>query len=260
MRILVTNDDGIYAPGLAALAEAVSVFGEIQIVAPLAEQSGVSHSITYLTPLLARVIEKDGRIYGHAVAGSPADCVKLAVLELCPQRPDLVVSGINAGSNSGIDVLYSGTVAAAIEGAFFGIPAIAVSLTTEAAPDYPKAIRLVRDLVGQILAEKPRPGSLWNVNLPDSRPGWPLGVRVVPVSLARDRDVMIRRVDPRGRTYYWPDVEDSVSTPHHPDSDVEALAEGYATITPLQFDLTDREMLSRLATREWKLGDASRVP
>lgn len=253
MRILVTNDDGIYAPGLAALAEAVSVFGETRIVAPLAEQSGVSHSITYLTPLLARVIEKDGRVFGHAVAGSPADCVKLAVLELCSERPDLVVSGINSGSNSGIDVLYSGTVAAAIEGAFFGIPAIAVSLTTDAAPDYPKATRLARALIGQILDRKPRPGSLWNVNLPDSRPGWPVGVRTVPISLARDRDVMIRRVDPRGRTYYWPDVDDTAETPHHPDTDVEALAEGYATITPLQFDLTDREMLRTLADKTWKL-------
>ena len=253
MRVLVTNDDGIYAPGLAALAEAVSVFGETRVVAPLAEQSGVSHSIPYLTPLLARVIEKDGRVFGHAVAGSPADCVKLAVLELCDERPDLVVSGINSGSNSGIDVLYSGTVAAAIEGAFFGIPAIAVSLTTDAAPDYPKAIRLVRALIGQILDLKPRPGSLWNINLPDSRPGWPVGVRTVPVSLARDRDVMIRRVDPRGRTYYWPDVDNSVATSHHPDTDVEALAEGYATITPLQFDLTDRDTLRTLEGKTWKL-------
>lgn len=252
MRILVTNDDGIYAPGLAALAEAVSVFGETLIVAPLAEQSGVSHSITYLTPLLARVIERDGRVYGHAVAGSPADCVKLAVLELCPERPDLVVSGINSGSNSGIDVLYSGTVAAAIEGAFFGIPAIAVSLTTDSPPDYPKAVRLVGELIGQILELQPRPGSLWNVNLPDSRAGWPVGVRVVPISLARDRDVMIRRIDPRGRTYYWPDVDDSVRTPHHPDSDVEALAAGFATITPLQFDLTDRDMLAGLQARNWR--------
>lgn len=255
MRVLVTNDDGIYAPGLAALAEAVSVFGETRVVAPLAEQSGVSHSITYLTPLLARVIENDGRVFGHAVAGSPADCVKLAVLELCDVRPDLVVSGINSGSNSGIDVLYSGTVAAAIEGAFFGIPAIAVSLTTDAAPDYPKAIRLVRALIGQILALKPRPGSLWNINLPDSRPGWPVGVRTVPVSLARDRDVMIRRVDPRGRTYYWPDVDNSVATPHHPDTDVEALAEGYATITPLQFDLTDRDTLRTLEGKSWKIAE-----
>ena len=253
MRILVTNDDGIYAPGLAALADAVAPLGEVQVVAPLAEQSGVSHSITYLTPLLARKVDREGKFFGHAVAGSPADCVKLAVLELCDVRPDLVVSGINSGSNSGIDVLYSGTVAAAIEGAFFGIPSIAVSLTCDAPPDFPRATRLALGLIAQILALHPQPGSLWNVNLPDSRPGWPVGVKLLPISLARDRDVMIRRVDPRGRTYYWPDVDERGASTHHSDTDVEALTAGFATITPMQFDLTHRARLAELASYPWTL-------
>ena len=129
MQILLTNDDGIYAPGLAALERQLHSLGDVTVAAPLTEQSGVGHSITYLTPLMAReVFDDQGRRRGWAVEGSPADCVKLAIAELCPSRPDLVVSGINSGQNAGINVLYSGTVAAAIEGAFFGITSIAVSL------------------------------------------------------------------------------------------------------------------------------------
>ena len=129
MQILLTNDDGIHAPGLAAMERQLRRLGDVTVAAPLTEQSGVGHAITYLTPLMARkVFDEHEAQRGWAVEGSPADCVKLAVSELCPQRPDLVVSGINSGLNAGINVLYSGTVAAAIEGAFFGITSVAVSL------------------------------------------------------------------------------------------------------------------------------------
>src|SRR5579872_4864820 len=129
MRILLTNDDGIYAPGLEALHDELLRLGAVDVVAPSVEQSGVGHSITYLEPLLAHDVFRHGRLFGKAVRGSPADCVKIAMLQFCNTAPDLVVSGINAGSNTGINVLYSGTVAGAIEGAFFGIRSIAVSLT-----------------------------------------------------------------------------------------------------------------------------------
>ena len=251
MRILVTNDDGIHAPGLEALARELRSLGEVRIVAPLSEQSGVAHSITYLTPLMAREIVKDHRHFGHAVAGSPADCVKLAVLELCPERPDLIVSGINAGSNSGIDVLYSGTVAAAIEGAFFGITSVAVSLVADSNPDYDTAARWGAQVIRELLDKGIPEGSLWNVNVPDSRPGWPLGVRVVPISVERGRDVMIPRVDPRGRTYYWAATDDTWKPPHAADSDVEGLAEGYVTVTPLQFNLTHRPLLHAWREHRW---------
>jgi 5'-nucleotidase len=173
------------------------------------------------------------------------------VLELCPERPDLIVSGINAGSNSGIDVLYSGTVAAAIEGAFFGITSVAVSLVADSNPDYDTAARWGAKVIRELLDKGIPEGSLWNVNVPDSRPGWPLGVRVVPISVERGRDVMIPRVDPRGRTYYWAATDDTWKPPHAADSDVEGLAEGYVTVTPLQFNLTHRPLLHAWREHRW---------
>ena len=145
MRILLTNDDGVYAPGLRALRTALRTLGEVTVVAPVGEQSAVGHSITLLTPLVVQeVLDEEQRPMGWAVEGRPADCVKLALLELLPQRPDVIVSGLNAGSNAGINVLYSGTVAAAIEGAFFHCVSIAVSLEyTKPRPiDFPRAAGL----------------------------------------------------------------------------------------------------------------------
>src|ERR687884_721812 len=167
VRILLTNDDGVYAPGLRALRKELQKLGEVTVVAPAAEQSAVGHSITLLTPLLVQeVLDEDDRPMGWAVEGRPADCVKLALLELLPQPPDLVVSGLNAGSNAGINVLYSGTVAAAIEAAFFNRVSVAVSLEyTKPKPlDFPRAAELARQVIEQILAARPPAGSLFNVN------------------------------------------------------------------------------------------------
>ena len=162
MRILLTNDDGIYAPGLAAMQRELRRLGEVCVVAPATEQSGVGHSITYLTPLIVKDIfrdelDSDGQRqrWGWAVQGSPADCVKIGVSEFCPQ-PDLVVSGINNGLNAGINVLYSGTVAAAIEGAFFGITSIAVSLQFTERPPFDHAARVATSIIEQILEKKDR--------------------------------------------------------------------------------------------------------
>lgn len=253
MRILLTNDDGIYAPGLEALARELARLGPVQVVAPVIEQSGVSHSITYLEPLIVQDIYRNGCPFGRAVGGSPADCVKLAVLELCPEPPELVVSGINAGANSGINVLYSGTVAGAIEGAFFGITSVAVSLAESEGPDYTRAAVFAVDLIEQLLAIGVAPGTLWNINIPELRPGWPVGVKTLPMGLERYGEAMQRRTDPRGRTYYWmmndPDARHSVE----PGTDVEGLAEGYITLTPLQFNLTDRRRLDEIAGCQWTL-------
>ncbi|MFO1021792.1 MAG: 5'/3'-nucleotidase SurE, partial [Planctomycetales bacterium] len=160
MQILLTNDDGIYAPGLAALYEELRRLGNVQVVAPAFNQSGVAHSITHLRPLLVNKALKNNEFFGWEVEGSPADCVKLAILELCDPEPDVIVSGINGGANAGINVLYSGTVAAAIEGAFYGVTSIAVSLTMNAAPDFSKAARLAVDLIPQILEQDQRSGAL----------------------------------------------------------------------------------------------------
>ena len=156
MRILLTNDDGVFAPGLAALEQQLRHLGEVIVIAPATEQSGVSHSITYLTPLVSKSIHRDGRHWAWAVEGSPADCVKLAIAELFRDNPvDLVVSGINSGLNAGINVLYSGTVAAAIEGAFFGVTSVAVSLEYDPDADFQSAAVIAKNIVSGI-AKHPR--------------------------------------------------------------------------------------------------------
>src|SRR4051812_19758817 len=188
MNILLTNDDGIYAPGLRAMRHELLKLGSVVVVAPATEQSAAGHSVTLLNPLLvSEVFEDDGKTFvGWAVEGRPADCVKLALLELLPDPPDVVISGLNAGSNAGINVLYSGTVAAAIEGAFFHRTSIAVSLeyAKPKPPDFARAAGHARRVVEQILAHKPAAGSLFNVNIPDLMKGPVAGVRVVRQNVA----------------------------------------------------------------------------
>src|SRR2546430_4767624 len=168
MRILLTNDDGIYAPGLRALRTELQKLGRVTVVAPATEQSATGHSITLLVPLMVQEVrDEDGEFLGWAVEGKPADCVKLALQELLPEPPDLIVSGLNAGSNAGINVLYSGTVAAAVEGAFYRHTRIAVSLEyTQPKLDFPRAADLARRVIEQIVAHKPATGTLFNVNIP----------------------------------------------------------------------------------------------
>src|SRR5438552_5388176 len=183
MRILLTNDDGIYAPGLRALRTELMKLGRVSVVAPATEQSAAGHSITLLTPLLVQeVLDEQQKFLGWAVEGRPADCVKLALMELLPEPPDLLVSGLNAGSNSGINVLYSGTVAAAIEGAFFRQVSVACSqdYTKPTPPDFAVGASLARHVIERILAHRPPPGSLFNINLPSPERGPVRGVRAVP--------------------------------------------------------------------------------
>jgi 5'-nucleotidase len=251
MRILLTNDDGIHAPGLAAMGEALSTLGEVTIVAPAAEQSGVGLSITYLHPLMVRQEHREGRLYGHAVHGSPADCVKLGILEFCKPEPDLVVSGINSGANVGINVLYSGTVAGAIEGAFFRKTSIAISLSQGEPPYYPAAARYAVRVIERLLEMKPAAGSLWNLNLPDSRAEGPLGLKPVRMAVNRQYDRIEARTDPRGRTYYWSGLDPIRNHAIEPGTDLYELGQGYATLTPLHFDLTNHGMLPELAAIEW---------
>src|SRR5438477_9748261 len=190
MRILLTNDDGIYAPGLRALRKELLKLGDVTVVAPATEQSAAGHSVTLLNPLLVSEVFDDvngtKQFLGWAVEGRPADCVKLALLELLPESPDLAVSGLNAGANAGINVLYSGTVAAAIEGAFFRQVSVAWSqeYTKATPPDFASVAALARHVIEQILAHRPLPGSLFNVNLPSPERGPVRGVRAVPQNVA----------------------------------------------------------------------------
>jgi 5'-nucleotidase len=253
MLILLTNDDGIFAPGLAAMAVALRELGDVQVVAPATEQSGVGHAITFLTPLTAKEIFDGERSRGWAVDGSPADAVKLGIAEFCPRRPDLVVSGINSGLNAGINVLYSGTVAAAIEGAFFGITSIAVSLEWNEHADYERAARIALDVIRGLLRRTPPQGSLFNVNIPTAALRGRPELRVVPMSVARYGEAFERRTDPRGRAYYWA-TNDPPPPPSPVESDVTALAAGVVTLTPLDYDLTHRTGLDALAAGPWPIG------
>jgi 5'-nucleotidase len=255
MRILLTNDDGIYAPGLRALRPELAKLGEVVVVAPATEQSAVGHSVTLTTPLIVQeVSDEEQRPLGWAVEGRPADCVKLALRELLPQPPDLIVSGLNAGANAGINVLYSGTVAAAIEGAFFRVTSIACSLEyTRLRPlDFARGAGLARAVIEQILAHRPAPGTLFNVNIPSLERGPVRGIVVRPQNVAPYEESFDRRTDPRGRVYFWSNPEFSCPEPH-PDTDVTSLAESYITVTPLQVDLTHAALLAEMSGWKWRL-------
>jgi len=251
MRILVTNDDGILAPGILALRRALADLGEVTVVAPTTAQSAVGHGITLTDPVRVHRIGLGDGATGYSVEGRPADCIKLAILELLPERPDLVVSGINLGSNVGINVLYSGTVAAAVEGAFYGIPSLAVSLSDSDTVDFDGAARIARRLIDQLVARNLQRPVLLNVNVPDLSKGPPKGIRIVTQGLKGWREGWERRSDPRGRTYYWM-VGDQDREDEGIDSDVAALADRYVTVTPLRFDLTDAGRMSEV--RAWNLG------
>ena len=248
MRILLTNDDGILAPGLVAMHRELARMGEVTIVAPATPQSAVGHAISVSQPLFCQEIDVTETVRGFSVDGRPADCVKLAVLELMAGAPpDLVVSGINAGANVGINVLYSGTVAAAIEGAFYGVPSVAVSLAFSDRMDFRQAAHLARGVIEPILANR-RPGRvLLNLNLPDLSAGPPRGLRVCRMDIRPTEETMVRRADPRGRPYFWMAGGTAPAGDAQPDSDCAALAEGYATLTPLEFDLTDAPALADVA-------------
>ncbi len=255
MRILLTNDDGVYAPGMRAMRQELRKLGDVTVVAPAGEQSAVGHSITLLTPLITQeVVDENQLPMGWAVEGRPADCVKLALLELLKAPPDLIVSGLNAGSNAGINVLYSGTVAAAVEGSFFQCTSIAVSLVTTKPqpPNFPKAAEYARGVIEQLIRHPLSRGSLFNVNIPNLDKTPVLGIRVVPQNVAPYQEKYDRRIDPRGRLYFWSGPDFGCPEPH-PDTDETALREGYITVTPLHFNLTDAVMLAKMKAWEWKV-------
>ena len=253
MLILLTNDDGIYAPGLVAMYRELTTLGEVHVVAPETVQSATGHGITVDTPLLTSRVTVQDTFTGISVAGRPADCVKLAAAKLLPRPPDLVVSGINSGANVGINVVYSGTVAAAIEAAFLGLPAIAVSLylRREIPADYARTATLARGTIEQVLSAGLKGGRVVSVNLPPLRPGeQPTGTKVVRQCARPWADTYEERKDPRGRSYFW---NSSVFTlgDTEDDTDVAALRDGYITVTPLHFDLTHYTMLREWKDREW---------
>lgn len=244
MLILLTNDDGIRAPGIAAALRVLRRMGEVVVVAPETVQSATGHGITLHGPLRTWGVRVDEQTVGTSVEGRPADCVKLAVNALLPRRPDLVVSGINAGANVGINVIYSGTVAAAIEAAFLGLPAVAWSLLLDRElPDFDHAAELCLESLQKLMKRGIRGGEVWSVNVPAMRaPERPKGFVVARQCTRPWDDTFEKRLDPRGGAYYWNTAQFKLHE-QDDDTDVAKLREGYVTATPLQFDLTDRRLM-----------------
>jgi 5'-nucleotidase len=247
-RILCTNDDGIHALGLQTLIEVASRLGSVAVVAPDREQSATSHSLTVHRPLRATRTPEGY----HVIDGTPTDCVLIAVNQLLESTPDFVLSGVNHGPNMGEDVLYSGTVAAAMEGTILGINAIAVSYSSRTADRIPGYAPILRRIIGALMARTDFPSeTFFNINLPDIPADEMKGIRVTTLGRRVYSDSLTRREDPSGREYFW--IGGGVSSwTGRGDSDFRAVQAGYVSITPLHLDLTNYDLISEV--RSWNLG------
>jgi 5'-nucleotidase len=244
MRILLSNDDGYFAPGLAVLAAALADLGTVTVVAPERDRSGASNSLTLDRPLAVRR-SANGFLF---VDGTPTDCVHLAVTGLLEALPDIVVSGINLGANMGDDTIYSGTVAAATEGYLLGIPSIAVSLTSKEGRYYETAGEVARELVQRFAARPaPRP-VLLNVNVPDVPREALQGREITRLGKRHKAEGVVKTVNPRGQTVYWIGAAGEAQDAG-PGTDFNAVASGRVSITPLQMDLTHQQQIA--AVKEW---------
>lgn len=258
MKVLLTNDDGIHAPGIVSLHSAIADLGDVWTAAPLTVQSAAGHGITYTDPLMVEPVQVTPTFGGMAIDGKPADCVKLAIRSLWPEhhgedsRPDLTVSGMNAGANVGINVLYSGTVAAAIESAFLGVPSIAVSLYLKNRDRifWDRAAEIARITIDRILATRPlTPHEVLNVNIPpiETKDAPIPPIRVVGMNAAPLLEGFERRLSPAGQIYYWAAGEGMTFTSTTAGSDVDVLRAGCVTVTPLSYVMTDVDRM-----QEWQ--------
>ena len=246
--ILVTNDDGYASKGFAAAIEVARNFGRVVAVAPETPQSGMSQAITMYNPLYLRKIREEEGLEVYSFSGTPVDCVKMAFDYLLrEQRIDLVISGINHGSNSAVNILYSGTMGAAIEGSFYGCPSVGLSLDDHGADaDFDGAVLYGRQIVGAVLDGEVTLPLCLNVNVPVGRPEEVKGVRLCRQNRGFWREEFFRREDPRGREYYWLTGDFVNGEPEATDTDEWALAHGYVSVVPVQVDLTDYRQLAAL--------------
>jgi 5'-nucleotidase len=249
MNLLLTNDDGIYAEGLWALHDHLSERHTVTIVAPDRERSAVGHGNTLQEPLRAETLSVNGHGTGTAVTGTPADCVKLAVVELLDTRPDMVISGINPGANIGININYSGTVSAAKEATLYGIPAVAASIGGRSDRHYEGASRFLGRLIEQVMARGLPSGTFLNVNFPDLPIRDMAGVRISRQALSILSETFEKRKDPRNQHYFWQGC-DSQTVFDHPETDGAALCDNFISITPIKCDATDYDMMEIL--KGWK--------
>ena len=252
MDVLLTNDDGIYAPGLRALYDRFAEKHQVAVVAPDRERSAIGHAITLHQPLRATRISLNGAYGGYAVNGTPADCIKLGILEILPIRPDVVVAGINPGANVGANLNYSGTVAAAKEAALCGTIGIAVSIAAPQAQFYDDAAAFVMQLSEKIHQKGLPFGTFLNVNMPNLPRRKIGGVRVSRQGVKMLTETIEKRKDPRNRIYYW-QGRDMQSFGADPQIDGAAVNQNYISITPVQCDMTDYRLLQDLA--DWDLDE-----
>lgn len=244
MRILLSNDDGYFAPGLHALAAALSEVGKVTVVAPERDRSGASNSLTLDRPLSLRKAASGF----HYVNGTPTDCVHLAVTGMLDELPDMVVSGINHGANMGDDTIYSGTVAAATEGFLLGVPSIAISLVAKGASDFSGAARVARELVERFQQESIGVPTLLNVNVPDLPYEQIKGVQVTRLGKRHKAEPTVKSVTPRNETVYWVGAVGAAQDAGE-GTDFHAVANGFVSVTPLQIDLTHQGQISTV--RDW---------
>ena len=266
MKILVSNDDGIFAEGIRSLANGLAAVGhEVFVVCPDKERSATGHGLTLHQPIRAEIVKSifDDRITAWACSGTPADCVKLALFSLLETQPDLVLAGINHGPNLGTDIFYSGTVSAAMEGIVENIPSIAFSLGSYSSREFEVAVNFAQSLVQKIEIQPLDNLMLLNVNIPAVKETEIAGVKITRQGVCRYIDIFKKRVDPRGKTYYWLAgelLEETEETkdqaiPDKYNTDVEAMREKYITITPLQYNLTYGRQLTYL--QKWKIDNFS---
>ncbi len=247
MKILLSNDDGYQAPGLRALFDGLSPIAEVTVVAPERDRSGASNSLTLDVPIRAYT-EPNGFI---RVDGTPTDCVHLAITGLLQEEPDMVIAGINAGANLGDDVLYSGTVAAATEGRFLGLPALALSMASASPEHYATGARVAREMVERLQVQPLPSDTILNINIPDLPPHQIKGYQATRLGHRHKAEPVVESVDPRGRKVYWVGPA-GAEQDAGPGTDFHAVREGYISVTPLQVDLTRHSSLEHVG--EWLNG------
>lgn len=248
LKILLTNDDGVYAKGLAVLADALNDIAQINVVAPDRNRSGASNSLTLSAPLRVKYLENEMM----SVEGTPTDCVHVAITGLLPHAPDMVISGINAGANLGDDVWYSGTVAAAMEGRFLGLPAIAISLAGENLQYYSTAGMVIYKIVERLQVEPLPVSTILNINVPDVPYGDLQGFEVTRLGTRHSAEPTIRQLDPRGHPVYWVGPAGAAADAG-PGTDFAAIAHKRVSITPIRIDLTHHEVFDQLSSWAKKL-------
>jgi len=252
MKVLLTNDDGIHAEGLWALFRAFSPRHEAMVIAPERERSAVGHGITLHKPLRSTQVSFDGGPPGYAISGTPVDCIKLGLLEILAEPPEVVLAGINPGANVGININYSGTVCAAKEAAVYGVPAIAVSMPGPAPTHYAAAAAFALKLAETVRDRGLPRGIFLNVNVPDRPPSEIAGVRISRQGTKLFTETVEKRTDPRNRTYYWQGCDAPADT-EDPDIDEAVLHRNYISVTPIRCDCTDDDLLAEL--QDWKIGE-----